>query len=254
MLVVGHTRTMNLKKLTRAKKEMNWLYHEPPFRTTTGKTDAGWFCREHAFHTYFLCTSLGLPTKIALGNFCIIAPSTAINISTDKPDTHAWCITDFARPLDLSISFAHTPDFGEISSPITGVGENGEYSIRYFTDHKLFAASVKVEENLGSFSYLQRSLFSVDPESLLRAPFSFLLPGRRGAGAMTWGDLYGLDIYAKITLHLIKVANGQTRPLAQEAKAKKPVEWIRAKYSAAIPKLMKMIDPVTGNIKKNNAD
>lgn len=231
---------MKLNIIKRAKEEINWLYHEPPFQTTTGKTDSGWFCREHAFHTYFLCASLGQRVAIALGNFCIISPTAAVNISIDKPDTHAWCITDSICPLDLSISFVHMPDFGRLPEPIIGVGKNGDYRIRYFTDPNVFAESVKVEKNLGTCSYLQHSLFPVNPEDLLRDPFSFLLPGRR-AGSMTWGDIYGLDIYAKITLHIIKVARGQARPIALEAKGRSPLEWICSYYSASIPKIMNII-------------
>ena len=231
---------MKLNILKRAKDELNWLYHEPPFQTTTGKTDSGWFCREHAFHTYFLCASLGQRAAIALGNFCIISPTAKVNISIDKLDTHAWCITDSICPLDLSISFAHTPEFGMLPNPIIGVGKNGDYNIRYYKDPNAFADSIQNENNLGTCSYLQHSLFPVKPEALMRNPFSFLLPGRR-AGSMTWGDLYGLDIYAKISLHIYKIATGQAQSLSCEAKGGKPVEWICSHYSAAIPKMMNIL-------------
>jgi len=59
---------MNLETLLRdvIKPELNGIYTEPP-ASRAGGADMGFFCREHAYHSFFLCKMLGHDAAINRG-------------------------------------------------------------------------------------------------------------------------------------------------------------------------------------------
>ena len=64
--------------LTKAKDELNHIYTEPPAIRNGGR-DEGWFCREHAMHSYFLLRLFGeKDPRIEIGHFAVRLPGTGI--------------------------------------------------------------------------------------------------------------------------------------------------------------------------------
>lgn len=221
------------------KSELNMLYTEPPFMTPAG-LDFGLFCREHAYHTYFLCRLSGYPVEIKIGHYFVLAPEGQANITLDSGADHAWCATRNLTPLDLSMTFHLTRDFPNLAQPVLGTGQNGPYIVRYMVDEILFRKYIEERPDNCCICYFEKSTFPANEEVLLKNPFSFLLPP--AVSGRSWADVYGSDIFAKITLHLYKVALGHIKPLHTEMKAAQAVIYIKSKYSAAIPKLQTRLE------------
>ena len=221
------------------KREMNSLYTEPPFMTPTG-LDGGLFCREHAYHTYFLLRVAGLPAKIIIGHYFVVTPNGVAFITIDTGADHAWCCSGEICPIDLSMTFYLTPEFSQLKKPVIGVGINGSYTVRYFREEDLFRRCMRESEDEYCLYYYEQNTFSASDEKLLTEPFCFLLPPSCAGGSLA--DIYGKDIFAKITLHLYKLALGHIKPLYKDFDSKKAVEYIKSTYSAALPKMRELLE------------
>ena len=77
----------------------------------------------------------------------------------------------------------------------------------------------------------------IEEEKLLRDPYSFFFASDAGG----WGTLFGNDIFAKINLHLYKIALGHIKPLNKEMNSSEAVRKIKQSYKAAIPQNLKLI-------------
>lgn len=227
------------------KAEMNMLYTGPPFMTPTGG-DFGLFCREHAYHTYFLCHMSGYPVEIKIGHYLIIPPDGQGTSSFNSGADHAWCASGNLRPIDLSMTFHLEEGFPDIDHPVLGTGQNGPYTISYMFDEFFFRKYHDDPPNMCCICYLERETFPANDEVLLKNPFTFLLPPI--IKGKSWTDVYGPDIFAKITLHLYKVALGQIKPLYEEMKVAEAINFIKSQYSSALSTLRKEIVKNTQHI------
>ena len=215
------------------KAEMNMLYTEPPFMTSDG-LDFGLFCREHAYHTYFLCRLNGYPVEIKLGHYFVLVPGGLANLTLDTGADHAWCASGELRPIDLSMTFDLVDGFPDLLSPVLGTGQNGPYSIHYYLDEGPFRKYVRELPESCCICYLEQESFSMNDEALLENPFSFFLPPATQGGSLA--DVHGSDISEKITLHLYKVALGHVKPLYRQMDSDEAVVFIKYKYPEALPR------------------
>ena len=222
------------------KNEMNTLYTEPMFLCPDGGLDFGLFCREHAYHTHLLIRLAGISSAIKIGHFFIRTSDGITNCSLGSGADHAWCASRKIFPIDLSMTFHLAPDYPELAMPLIDQGQNGPYTVRYFTDGETFLKNTKQNTGPSCIYYYEQNTFSVSEEKLLRDPFCFLLPP--AVPGCSWADIYGKDIFAKITFHLHKIALGHIKPLYNHYNSKQIVKFIRSKYSATIPKLMKELE------------
>ena len=147
------------------------------------------------------------------------------------------------------MTFHLARDFPDLAHPILGEGQNGPYFVRYIKDEMLFRKYILERPDNCCIYYLEETTFPTNDDVLLKNPFSFLLPPAVPGGS--WADVHGSDIFAKITLHLYKVALGHIKPLYRQMKAAKAVIYIKSKYSAAIPKLQTQIEK---NAQQKNRD
>lgn len=221
------------------KREMNMLYTEPMFMTPTG-LDFGIFCREHAYHTYFLLRMAGVPAEIKLGHYFVQTPFGEAIVTIDTGADHAWCCSGEICQIDLSMTFHLTPGFPQLKKPVIGIGSNGLYIVRYFREEDLFRRSMREPKDDCCLYYYEQTTFSVSDEKLLTEPFCFLLPP--GYAGRSWADIYGKDIFAKIILHLHKLTLGHIKPLYKNFDSKKAVEYIKSAYSAALPRIRKLLE------------
>lgn len=222
------------------KNEINKLYTEPMFIAPDGGLDFGLFCREHAYHTYFLIRFAGISTTIKIGHFFIKTPEGITNCSLGSGADHAWCATQTVFPIDLSMTFHLAPDFPNIPKPLIGQKQNGEYLVRYFTDEKDFLQKIDEDSDTCCIYYYEERTFSASDSKLLMEPFCFLLPPSVPGGS--WADIYGKDIFAKITFHLYKISLGHIKPLYNKYNSEKLVRYIRSKYKAVMPKLIEILE------------
>jgi hypothetical protein len=223
---------------TSVKGELNMLYTEPLHMTPTG-FDFGLFCREHAYHSYLLCRAEGVPAEIKLGHYFVLNPNGLANLTLDSGADHAWCAAAGVAPIDLSMTFHLADRFVQLPNPVIGTGKNGPYMIHCLREEQEFRAYIKERPDPCCVCYLEESTVEIDEDTLLDNPFSFLLPPAVHGGS--WSDVYGKDIFAKITIHLHKLSMGHVKPLFKTMDSPKAVGVIRKKYKAAIPKLKKLL-------------
>ncbi len=210
--------------LTNAKFELNHIYTErPAFRN--GGRDEGWFCREHAIHTFFLLRLFGEHTaKIETGHFTVRLPEAGITSHGSDAD-HAWCATHAIEPIDLSMTFKFHSGFPQLVKPVIGESINSSYAISYFRDESQFIRAM--EGDSSAVLYLPQSEVK-EPDALLDHPEHFLFD----SGLGSWLQLYGADGFAQITLHAYKVAMSHTKSLTT-LPPDKAFSHIRSRYSAA---------------------
>ncbi len=216
------------------KAELNMLYTESPSMTNKW-SDLGLFCREHAYHTYFLCRLSGYPVEIKLGHFIIIPPHGGGISTLYSGADHAWCTSEALKPIDLSMTFHYIEGFPEIDHPVLGTGQNGPYTISYMFNEFLFRKYHDDPPDLCSIYYLEVETFPANDEILLKNPFIFL--HRSPIANKSWTDAYGHDIFAKITLHLYEIALGNIKPLHEQMNAHEAINIIKSKYPSAFSAL-----------------
>lgn len=220
------------------KAELNMLYTESPFVTPTG-SDFGLFCREHAYHTYFLRRLGGYPVEIKIGHYLVIVPNGHCTSTLNSGADHVWCASGNLRPIDLSMTFHLAEGFPDIEHPVLGTGQNGPYMISYIFDEFAFRKYHDDLPDICCLCYLETETFPANDELLLKNPFTFLkppfVPGR------SWADVHGHDIFAKITLHLHNVALGNIKPLYEQISAREAITFIKSHYPKALSTLRKEI-------------
>ncbi len=219
------------------------LYTEPMFETPDGLGDFGLFCREHAYHTFFLCLFFGIPASITLGHYFIRTPSGIGTCSLGSGADHAWCSTANVYPIDLSMTFHLAPDYPNLSRTLIGLHNNGEYTIRYFKEKKSFLECIREDYDPCCIYYYEQRTLTETAEKLLKEPFCFLLPPLMPGGS--WADIYGKDIFSKITFHLYKIAIGHIKPLYKHKNSREAVKYSRSKYSSVLQNIMKILEEKT---------
>lgn len=218
--------------LTKAKEELNHIYTEPPAIRNGGR-DEGWFCREHAMHSYFLLRLFGEDdARIEIGHFALRLPGIGITSFGSGAD-HAWCATDTHRPLDLSITFKYYTGYPQLTSAIMGERANGPYEIRCFEEEPKFLAAM--DDQRPAVIYLPQGRVP-NPESLLDRPENFLFD----SGPGSWLQLYGAEAFARITLHVYKVAMSHVATFAHMS-PQDAFSRIRSQYSAARLKVRRIL-------------
>lgn len=212
----------------RIKAELNAIYTEPP-GVTSGGHDCGWFCREHALHTYVLALMLGRHAAIKIGDFKIDSAEGEGLTTIDSGADHAWCEIDGVVPIDLSMTFVHFHGQFPKLPLLYGTGTIGAFTSRYFTAEADFLH----DDAAGTFaiSLLERQSISPPLSDILQQPYSFLhLPLN---DAPRWTEIYGSDIFSKTSLHLYKLALGHLEPLFHSRPAKGILKFIKTHYSNA---------------------
>ena len=213
--------------------DLNLLYTTPPIKWEDGGFDCGWFCREHALHTTLLCASLGIDSEIFLGDFEVHAAGLTSVCSGNDGVGHAWCRVKSTVPVDLSMTFFHFAGGGlgpQLCKPVMGVGRNGDFWVLYQRKNEQGIEGQMT--NAPAIVIFQESApVPYTHHELLADPFKFLLPPR--PGGQSWSELFGDDIYAKVTAHCIEVANRRVKPLSRKHDSRSAIRWIAANYSNA---------------------
>jgi hypothetical protein len=223
----------------RIKAELNAIYTEPPI-VTNGGDDCGWFCREHALHTYVLALMLGRPAAIKIGDFTIHSAEGEGLTSIDSGADHAWCEIDGVVPIDLSMTFIHFRGQFPNLPLLYGTGTIGAFTSRYFTAEDDFLH----DQAAGTFaiSLLERQSVSPPLDDILRQPYIFLHPPPNGA--RRWTEIHGSDIFSKTSLHLYKLALGHVEPLSSSRPAKEILKFIKTRYSNAANQIISIATTV----------
>jgi hypothetical protein len=224
------TDAMQLRNILerRVKPELNTIYTEPPF-IANGGYDCGWFCREHALHTYVLALILGRRVTIKIGDFTIHSATSEALTSVDSGADHAWCEIDGAVPIDLSMTFVHFKGQFPNLSFLYGTGSIGPFTSRYFTRNDDFMHDGA--EGTFAISLLERQSVSPPLADILHEPYSFLQPPP--VGAPRWTEIHGPDIFSKTSLHIYKLALGHIEPVSRSRSAKEVLKFIKSRYPNA---------------------
>jgi hypothetical protein len=221
---------------TAIKPELNAIYVEPPFMMEGG-WDCGWFCREHALHTYVLASMLHQSASIRTGDFVIdsedVTGITSINSGAD----HAWCEIEGIMPVDLSMTFVHSKGRFPYLPIVYGTKAAGRFDVRYF----LSDDDLVNESGAGSFaiSYVERQTIKPDVKELLEFPYQFLYAPP--AGLKKWTEIHGLEIFSKTTAHLYRLAKGYLKPLCRRRSAKQIIKFIKSHYPNAVRDILSTI-------------
>jgi hypothetical protein len=200
---------MNLNRVLeeRIKPELNFLYTAHPFETEGGQ-DFGWYCKEHAFHCYFLCKVLGIQANIKRGHVCIRNHKGELILSTfGETCDHAWLKMAEECPVDLSLTLKHLrPEMPPIDL-VKGQERRGEYQVTYAVGSCTEGKSGPSSTN--TIHYCEKEEVSIPALDLLKNPFLFLSkPEKNGLT-----DVLGNDILDRVTVHLVRVARGEINPL-----------------------------------------
>ena len=188
------------------KPELNFLYTEKPdFRN--GGEDWGWYCREHAYHSYFVSKMLGKNATIVCGD-CSLQGSNDRMILTSFEDSedHAWLNVEGICPVDLSVHLEHFDFDGPDTPFIYDSGESGPLFVTY--EMSTADDSIVVPDGMHHLRYFGMSEVSESPESLLNDPFIFLMRPPQGGLSVRFGQ----DIFDQISYHLYRVAIGEIGP------------------------------------------
>jgi hypothetical protein len=126
-----------LSTLRKLQPELNHIYTTPPFQGA-GYFDCGWFCREHAFHVYVICSFLRISCKIVRGQFLVKVPGLPALCSWKSGADHDWCRVKDHTPVDLSMTFKLFGGGPQLPGPITKPGRIGPYEVFLDTDESVF--------------------------------------------------------------------------------------------------------------------
>lgn len=229
---------MNLEAVLRdkIKPELNFLYTEEP-AWRDGGGDFGWFCREHAYHCYFLSKMLKAECRIVRGHISIhTAEGNEVLSSFGEDSDHAWLAVDDVCPVDVSVSLAHSPTTLPMLDLVYGTGIRGSYFVTYET-----ATTTCTETPPGMLHHIRYAETRVvmdSPESLLADPFIFLTRPKRGGLA----QLFGSDIFDRITYHLYRVSIGEIKPYYRDVNpVVKAFERIKSKNPEAAARVRELL-------------
>lgn len=207
--------------------ELNHLYTIPPFATDTGM-DCGWFSREHALHTFFVCRLAGAAAELRTGDFAVLSQAMPPLTSIDSGAEHAWCSVEDVVPVDLSLTFVFLGRVPQLKAPIAGAGPNGEWEVRYAKDDSLLDENVQKGNEI---LYIERKFHLHTEAALLENPYVFLDPPRIG-DTQSWHALYGPDIYAKISLHCHRCSVDPAVSVCNRFPRAQAMAWIAENYPA----------------------
>lgn len=214
---------------TTVAPELNHLYTVPPFIAGDGGMDCGWYCREHALHTFFVAGLLGADADIRTGDFSVESPVVPRLTSLGDTADHSWCSVGGVVPVDLSMTFANFGEGPQLAAAIIGEGANGAWCITY-AEHESVLQHHNSSRNV--IFFIERKVEPHDAESLLGNPYLFIFPPRAGDTA-SWHVLYGQDIYAKISWHCYLLAKGEAKNTRSRLDPNAAVRWISAAYPDA---------------------
>ncbi len=229
---------MNLETLLRdvIKPELNGIYTEPP-ASRAGGADMGFFCREHAYHSFFLCKMLGHDAAINRGELAFSFDDSLVYRTLGSGADHAWCQVQDIVPVDLSINF----QFYETRPPnvdiVYGSGQRGAYSISYLADVDEYERWVDAESPSPRIAYLKRETVGISAIDLLDDAYRFLV--KPPSGGM--GKIFGRHIFSSINLHLLDLANGKTKRLTSYKDSRSTVRTIGSRYPQAIEKVKQLV-------------
>jgi hypothetical protein len=210
------------------KPELNAIYVEPPFMADGG-SDCGWFCREHALHTYILANMFHRRASIKTGDFVLHSEKgtgiTSINSGAD----HAWCEIDGVMPVDLSMTFSYFKGEFPYLPIVYGAKPSGKFDVRYFLSDE----DLVNDSGAGSFaiSYIERQTITPDVNQLLKSPYQFLY--QPPLGSEKWTEIHGDEIFSQTTVHLVRLAKEQLKPLCRSRSAKQVLKFIKSHYPNA---------------------
>ena len=213
--------------------ELNHLYTVPPFHGAGG-LDCGWFCREHALHTFFVAQLFGADADIRTGDFAILSPDVPSVTSIGAGADHSWCCVSGAVPVDLSMTFAHFGRGPQLRSCVIGEGKNGDWLIKYAEDESAIGDH---RDGMNEVFLIERKIESHTASDLLRNPYDFIHSPQE-EDQSCWHVLYGSEIYAKITLHCFSVARRDAKALRSRFSASEAIKWISANYDGATDKII----------------
>ena len=218
------------------KPELNGIYTEPP-ASRAGGADMGLFCREHAYHSFFLCKMLGHDAAIHRGELGFSFDDSLVHTTLGSDADHAWCQVGDIVPVDLSVNF----QFYETSPPnidlVYGSGQRGAYSISYLPDVDEYKRWVDAKTISPRIAYLKRETIGIPVSDLLDDPYRFLI--RPPSGGM--GKMFGRHIFSSINLHLLDLANGKTKRLTTYKDSRSTVRTIGSRYPRAIEKVKRLL-------------
>ena len=224
------------------KPELNKLYTEPP-KLESGDGDWGWFCKEHAFHTYFIAKLFGFASSIRRGEFVGRNP---LNLSygfdgissVDSDSDHVWCQIEEIVPVDLSANFEFFGGGFPWIDLVFGPSEQTEPVVLYFSSSEAFAAHAESTVSRSVLAYLETQTVTIEDRALLSDPYLLLVKPRTGG----LGDTYGHDIFNKVTLHLFDVARGSAeRLLTKGRNFAEALGVIRNRYPNATDNLFELL-------------
>lgn len=138
---------------TAVKPDLNLIYTEPPFELPSGK-DFGWFCREHALHTYIFGCLLDLEPAIICGDISFKAADKPFSTLPTDAD-HAWCRLAGIMPVDLSAEFRHYLGFPKIPI-VQGTDQSAPYRVVYLPADRAEESLSILEERDPVLVYVER--------------------------------------------------------------------------------------------------
>lgn len=209
----------------RIAPELNHLYTVPPFYGADGGIDCGWYCREHAVHTYIIAKLLGYDADIRRGDYLINADGMPVILSIGSRGDHAWCRVGEMLPVDLSMNFMYHGDVPKLQMPICKTGKNGGHFIHYTKNEAEAFSAPK-----GSLVFVEREIISIPVEELINDPYLFIYDPVL-EDAHSWHNVFGPEIYAAITLHCFRVATGQAKTTRNRISPLVSPRWIYESYS-----------------------
>lgn len=209
--------------------ELNFLLTMPPFETPSGGYDFGWFCREHAFCVLVIGKLCGLQCKIVRGDFLINFPDGDVLLSIETNTDHAWCRTNTTPVLDFSLHFhmfqkaSQVPD---LASPITGLGQNGAFSVC------LLPANTNLhyyQSSIPYIGYIERTVYDWTALNLIQNP-SLLLTTKEAE-----------QICLAVSLHGFHVIQGLIPPLKGTITQSDAIKKIRSTYANPVKELRRLL-------------
>lgn len=221
---------------TKIAPELNHLYTVPPFQTSGGM-DCGWYCREHALHTFFVAWMLGAEADIRTGDFAVLSPLVQSLTSIGDDSDHSWCSVSGVVPVDMSVTFSHFGGGPQLASAIVGEGMNGDWNIKY-AEHESILEHHKHDRN--ELFLIERKVEPHSEDALLSNPYCFIFSPRSGDGT-SWHVIFGQDIYAKVSLHCFLAATGVAKNTRSRLGSAEAIKWIAENYAGATEEIRKRL-------------
>ena len=212
----------------RVAPELNHLYTEVPRERSGGGLDCGWHAREHALHACLVARLFGTSATLCSGDFGLLSRLLPALSSIGTDADHSWCEIGGVVPVDLGMTFRHFAECPQLRTPITGVGRNGAWQVRYASDESVLDEAMETGNEI---LYLERRVHEAAPGDLLDNPHLFLGLPRAGEPVAT------PDAYAQITLHCFCCAAGEAKSIRHRFDAERARAWIGENYPDAAARI-----------------